>query len=181
MRHLLLWLLLLSGLLLSAQSAAYFEAGENLLGLQGLRLSGVLGDPTTGNNQVAVGTDLRYGYMADDALMIGVMVGYDYVRILSANQVIRVNAITPSLFGRYYFSRQTWSLFGELGVGTRRYLKRIVSRLSRWNFIYGLIGFAYRPSDRFSFDLGIGYELRRFPLGINDYRARPNIGVNLHY
>jgi hypothetical protein len=180
MKYFLLCGCLLGGTLW-AQKAEYFEAGENLLGLQGLRLSGVLGDPTTGNNQVSVGTDLRYGYLVDDALMVGVLVGYDYVRILSQMQVIQVNALTPALFGRYYISRDVWSLFGEVGAGVRRYLNQGASQINRWNFLYGLVGFAYRPAERVSFDLGIGYELRRFPLGINRYVARPNIGVNLHY
>ena len=184
MRYLLLLSVCLTLLPLSGlaqdDAADFYEAGESMLGLQGLGFGGVLGDPTTGNNQIQLGTDLRYGYFVNPQAVIGLLIGYDYSRILSQAQVLRVHGISPAIFGRYYFNLDEWALFGEVGLGAQRYLTRGVSNFGRYNFVYGLVGFTYRPARWVSFDLGIGLELRRDVLGLTRYQPRPNIGVNFH-
>jgi hypothetical protein len=178
---LLLGLLFAGGLRGQSDAEIYYEAGTSFIGLQGLGFGGVLGDPNSGNNQVQLGCDLRVGYFVNDNAVIGALIGYDYTRILSQQQVLRVHAISPALFGRYYFNLETWALFGEVGIGAQRFLTQGISPTGRFTFAYGLIGFTYRPARWGSVDLGIGPEARRNVLGLVTYQIRPNIGVNLHF
>lgn len=161
---------------------SFYQAGESIIGLQGLRLQGVISDPNAGGTSLQIGTDVRYGYFASQEVVIGVLMGYDLIRVGVGPQTVSANLLTPALFGRYYMALGKWSLFAEVGAGTARLLTRsgISIAQDRNRFAYGIVGFTFRAVERVSFDLGIGLQANQNRLGFNTFDVRSNLGINLH-
>jgi len=167
----------------SALLAQPFAQGEHTIGISRLGISGSFGDPVTQGRFFRPVVVLRYGYAVADQITVGSDVGVDlaYVSNFQGSSVVWTGVLMPYL--RAQLGRDELSFFLEGGLGFNRRFRQIAF-LSPWVYqVRALVGVTYRPSMRWSVDLGIGYLFRYSvdaPVPWSN-TPTPRLGFNLHF
>lgn len=183
MKGKIVFLLGLALVLISPLRAQYFQAGEHVLGISRLGISGSLGDPLTGGNFFRPVAVLRYGYHLQDNFSLGSDVGGDLALVNNGQTgatLVWTGIFRPYL--RQQLGQDELSFFVEGGAGIL-YRFWNIPGISPWVYqLQAVAGLTYRPSQVFSLDLGLGYSFRyEVTPGFWFNNTIPRIGANLHF